>query len=100
PMTIRCTAVVLLAFASLPCAFAEELKVGAAAVDLVADDSMVIGGGIGPGKAVGQEGKLRASAIVIQDPQGARIALIECDVLMLDRDILDSAARQIERSAE
>ena len=35
------------------------IKVGAAAVEIPADDSMVIGGGIGPGGAQGQEGKLR-----------------------------------------
>ncbi len=78
-------------------ASAGELKVGASASRLVADDSMVIGGGIGPHKAVGQEGELRAAAVVIEDPQGTRVALIACDVLMLNRDILDQAARRIER---
>ncbi len=39
---------------------AQDLKVGAAAEILAADDAMVIGGGIGPGKARGQEGELRA----------------------------------------
>src|SRR5262245_24275638 len=38
------------------------LHVGAAAVDLEADDSMIIAGGITPGKANGQEGRLRAVA--------------------------------------
>lgn len=38
---------------------AGELKVGASASRLVADDTLVIGGGIGPGKASGQEGELR-----------------------------------------
>jgi hypothetical protein len=74
-----------------------ELKAGAAAVQLTADDSMVIGGGIGPGKAHGQEGELRASAIVIESPRAERVALIACDVLMIERDILDQAARRIER---
>ena len=63
---------------------AGELEAGAAAVNLVADDSMVIGGGIGPRKAVGQEGELRVSAVVIKDPRGDKVALIECDVLMVD----------------
>ena len=76
---------------------AGELKVGASASRLVADDTLVIGGGIGPGKASGQEGELRAAAVVIEDPQGARVALVACDVLMLNRDILDQAARRIER---
>jgi hypothetical protein len=73
-----------------------DLKAGAAKALLVADDSMVIGGSIGPSKAQGQEGELRASAVVIQDPSGAKVALIACDVLMLPREILDPAARQIE----
>src|SRR5262245_52799324 len=38
------------------------LRVGAAAADLQADDSMIIAGGITAGKASGQEGKLRAVA--------------------------------------
>jgi len=78
-------------------ASAGELKAGAAAAKLEADDSLVIGGGIGPHKVQGQEGELRASAIVVQDPEGAKVALIACDVLMLNRDILDRAAKRIER---
>jgi neutral ceramidase len=78
-------------------ASAGELKVGASASRLVADDSMVIGGGIGPHKAVGQEGELRATAVVIEDPQGTKVALVACDVLMVNRDILDRAAHRIER---
>jgi hypothetical protein len=74
----------------------DGLKVGAAAVELEADDSLVIGGGIGPGKATGQEGKLRAAAVVIEAPSGRAACLVACDVLMLDRDILDAAARGIE----
>ena len=38
------------------------LRVGAAGVELEADDSMVIAGGIHAGKASGQEGKLRCVA--------------------------------------
>ncbi len=78
---------------------AQELKAGAAAEILSADDAMVIGGGIGPGKARGQEGELRASALVIEDARRHRIALIACDVLMIERDVLDRAARRIEAAA-
>ena len=59
---------------------------------------MVIGGGIGPGKAKGQEGDLRASAVVIQDSAGRKIALVACDVLMMNRDILDRAANRVEQA--
>jgi hypothetical protein len=76
---------------------AAELKAGAAAVELAADDSMVIGGGIGPGKAHGQEGQLRVCAIVVESPRRERVALIACDVLMIEREILDRAAARIER---
>jgi hypothetical protein len=69
--------------------------VGAAAERLEATDEMIIGGGIGPGHAKGQEGELRASAVVVEGPDGGRICLVACDVLMIERDILDVAARQI-----
>lgn len=75
---------------------ADPARVGAAAAEFSADDGLVIGGGIGPGKAKGQEGKLRAAALVVEDPAGGRVCLVACDVLMLDRDVLDSAAHRIE----
>jgi hypothetical protein len=92
---------VLLLIVSLlarPCA-ADGLRAGAAAARLTADDAMVIGGGIGPGKAHGQEGELRASAVVVEGPrrERERICLVACDVLMIERDILDRAARRIEK---
>jgi len=71
------------------------LKVGAAKAVLEATDAMVIGGGIGPGHLEGQEGELRASAVVIEGPGGGKACLVACDVLMLERDILDNAARTI-----
>ena len=75
-----------------------RLKVGAAAVELRGDDAMPIAGGIGPGKATGQEGLLRAVATVIQGPpNGTRIALVALDILMIRRDYLDAAAKEVER---
>ena len=71
-----------------------ELRVGAAAVDLEADDSMVIAGGIGPGKANGQEGKLRCVATVIAEGTN-RLAIVACDVLMLTRATLDPVVARI-----
>ena len=96
-MRMRSLLAILIALSTAGSVRGGELKAGAAAVDLVADDTMVIGGGIGPHKVVGQEGKLRASAVVIEDPHGAKVALIACDVLMVERDVLDAAARRIER---
>jgi hypothetical protein len=74
---------------------AGELKAGAAARLLEATDDMVIGGHMGPVKAKGQEGELRASAVVIEGPDGGRACLIACDVVILGRDILDDAAQRI-----
>jgi neutral ceramidase len=88
----------LLSLASNPAFAAGDLKAGAASEPLLADDSMVIGGGIGPGKASGQEGELRASAVVVEDQHGEKVALIACDVLMVNRDVLDRAARRIEQA--
>jgi hypothetical protein len=74
------------------------LKVGAASVEMQADDSMVIGGGIGPATVAGQEGKLQATAVVIEG--NTRLCLAACDVLMMNRDYLDEAARRIENECK
>jgi hypothetical protein len=74
---------------------AGELKAGAAVKRLEATDLMVVGGGIGPAHPKGQEGELRASAVVVEGPDGGRVCLVACDVLMIERDILDAAARRI-----
>lgn len=76
---------------------AGPLTVGAAAVDLEADDTMVIAGGIGPGKASGQEGKLRVVATVIER-DGVRLAIVACDVLMLTRRTLDPVVAEIAQN--
>ncbi|MER3417259.1 MAG: hypothetical protein C4297_13775 [Gemmataceae bacterium] len=91
-----CLAAAWIAAARVP---ESKLRVGAAAVELTADDSMVIGGGIHPGRAQGQEGKLRAVAIVLEKPQGTRLALVACDVLMLTRDLLDPVVEEVEKTA-
>ncbi len=36
--------------------------------------------------------------MVIQDAHGARVALVACDVLMVERDVLDRAAGRIEQA--
>jgi len=72
------------------------LKVGAAAVEMIADDSMVIAGGIHPRHVKGQEGKLRAVAVVIEKSPKNRLAIVACDVLMMTRDLLDPVAAEIE----
>lgn len=75
-----------------------NLKVGAAAVELRSDDALPIAGGIGPGKATGQDGMLRAVATVVQGPpNGTRVAIVALDILMIRRDYLDAAAKEIEQ---
>lgn len=92
-------ATTLLAPAPARCADA-SVRVGAAAVALEADDSMVIGGGIGPGKATGQEGQLRAVAVVIDKPGAGKAAIVACDMLMMARDLLDPVAAEIAASCD
>ncbi len=74
-----------------------RVRVGAAAATIEADDSMVIGGGIHPGRAGGQEGDLRAVAVVVEKAAAGKVAIVACDVLMVARDLLDEAASRIEK---
>ncbi len=80
-----------------PAPAAAPLRAGAAAVEIEGDDSMVVAGGIHPGKAGGQEGKLRAVAVVLEQ-SGTRLAIVALDVLMVSRDLLDAAAREASRA--
>src|SRR5438093_3686112 len=77
---------------------ATGLRVGAAAVTLEADDSMIIAGGITAGKATGQEGKLRATAVVLEKQPFGRLAIVACDVLMITRQHLDPVSAEIEKT--
>lgn len=77
---------------------AGDLRVGTAAAELQADDSMVIAGGIHPRFVQGQEGELRAVAVVLEKPGSAKLAIVACDVLMMTRDQLDPVAQRIEQT--
>jgi neutral ceramidase len=91
---------VILSAILLPLASSDEptsLQVGTAVTQLQADDSMVIAGGIGPRTVQGQEGELRATAIVLAKAD-TKVAVVSCDVLMLTRDLLDPVAAEIERT--
>src|SRR6516165_8547153 len=74
------------------------VRVGASAVELEANDDMVIGGGILPVKVKGQEAPLRAVAVVIEKPGAGKVALIACDVLMMNRDMLDPAVEEVAKA--
>ena len=73
------------------------LRVGAAAAELQADDSMVIAGGITAGRAGGQEGKLRAVAIVLEK-KPIKLAIVACDILMITREHLDPVVMEIQQT--
>lgn len=72
------------------------LSVGAAAVNLTGDNTMDMAGGIGPWKASGQEGELRATAVVVQKGSAPPVALVGCDVLFVTRDLVDAALAEIQ----
>jgi len=77
---------------------AAGVRVGAAAAELEADDSMIIAGGITAGKASGQEGKLRAVALVLQKPAFGKFAIVACDLLMITRQHLDPVVAEIAKT--
>ncbi len=79
------------------CRAADGLRVGASAVVIEADDSMVIAGSILGGHAKGQEGLLRATAVVLEKPARTKIAIVSCDVLFVQRDFVDPALQEIAR---
>src|SRR5262249_56253356 len=103
-LTVGTACAVLSVLALVPAAASarptDGLRVAAAAVDLEADDGMVIGGGIHAGKAKGQEGRLRAVALVLARPGSQKVAIVACDVLMITRDLLDAVAEEIAKTCD
>lgn len=77
---------------------AGDLRVGAAAVKLEGDDSMVISGGIGPRYAKGREGELRVTAVVLEKPKQAKLAIVACDALFVSRRDVDPCLEEIEKT--
>ncbi len=74
------------------------LRVGTGSVNLQADDSMVVAGSIQPRYVTGQEGELRAAAIVIEKPLSPKVAIVVCDVIAVEREEVDAAVSEIERT--
>jgi neutral ceramidase len=87
----------LLFVVSAACAADSGLRVGTASSEFEAEDSMVIAGGITPGKATGQEGKLRAVAVVLDKKPAGKLAIVACDILMITREHLDPVTAEIEK---
>ena len=92
----RLAPILLVAWLAAPLS-AQGLRVGASAVPVEADDSMVVAGGIGPARATGQEGELRATAIFIEKAP-TKVAIVSCDVLFVPGDLTDRAAARLEKS--
>lgn len=82
-------------FSAGPCQAAETLRVGSAAIEIPADDTMDMAGGIHPWKAKGAEAPLRATAIVLALGE-EKLAICSCDVLFVQKDFVDPALAKIE----
>lgn len=74
------------------------LRVGTGSVNLPADDSMVVAGSILPRQVKGQEGELRAVAIVIEKPPAPKLAIVVCDVIVVTREDVQVALAEIEKT--
>ncbi len=73
-----------------------DLRVGAGAANLQADESMPLAGYLENRFTKEQEGELRAIAVVVEKPGADKIAIVACDVLWVTRAIVDAAATEIE----
>lgn len=73
------------------------LRVGTGTAEFVSDNQMIIAGGIGGGTVQGQEGLLRAVAVVLEKPPYGRFAIVACDVLFVTGAMVQQAAAEIER---
>jgi len=72
-----------------------DLRVGGAAVEIKADNTMKHYGG---GRFfAGQDAPLRAVAVVVEKPGAGKVAIIGCDVIFLKRDLLDPVVEEIAR---
>ena len=74
------------------------LRVGTGSVNLPADDSMVVAGSILSKHVKGQEGELRAVAIVIEKPPAPKLAIVVCDVIVVTREDVQVALAEIEKT--
>jgi len=78
--------------------FSPDIRVGAAAVNLKCDETMVLAGMISARFSKDQEGELRAVAVVVEKPGQNKLAIVACDVLWIPRHLVDEALDEIKRS--
>ena len=81
------------AFGTVP-----DIRAGAAAVNLKAENDMPLAGSIEARYTTEQEGELRAVATVIEKPGAGKVAIVACDVLWVTRKIVDAALAEIEKT--
>jgi len=77
---------------------AAGLRVGAAAVEIPADDAMDMAGGIHPWKASGAEAPLRATSVVLALGE-EKLAICSCDVLFVQADFVGAALERVRAAA-
>ncbi len=70
------------------------LRVGSSSSEIASDESMIIAGGIHPRFASAKEGKIRASALIVE--KNIKVCIVSCDVLVLQKDGCDEVCREIE----
>ena len=81
-----------------------DIRVGASAVNLKSDGTMVIAGSIEARYAPEQEGQLRAIAVVIEKPAAdktakpVKLGIVACDVLWIPRPQVDAVLAEIEKT--
>lgn len=89
----------LFCLAAIPVSSANaQVRVGAAASELISDPNMIIGGGILGGTVPDQEGQLRVVAVVLEKPGEPKAAIVTADVLFLTKDFVDPALEEIEKT--
>jgi neutral ceramidase len=83
--------------AGMPAAAEPPLRVGAAAVEIPADDAMDMAGSIHAWKASDAEAALRATAVVLA--RGTeKLAICSCDVLFVQRDFVEPALERVREA--
>jgi neutral ceramidase len=91
------TSIAVYLLCTAPVAFAGEFRVGAAAVPVTPDPGTPMAGYYSTRLAEGVEDDLFARAIVVEQ-DGAKAAMVVCDLISMPRAVAEDARRLIEKS--
>lgn len=94
PIALRTYVILLVACGP---AFAGELRVGAASVSITPDPGTPMAGYYSARAAEGVDDGLFAKAVVVEQ-DGAKVALVVCDLISMPRQIAEDARRLIEKA--